>query len=772
MKRYIPLAAAITAAILQGCGGSSSSVEETSFDPSAGVVETPVSKVVFNPLEGAISVPNNLLFSGTTDGTLEIPDEVAGRAAGGADYSDPGVAIGALDGWSTQIPFQLSLDIVEGATIDTSTLPANIIIAETLVSDGTNCNGTPTTIPAGQPCAPTGNNLAFGVDFVATATSNSLVIVPLRPLPPSTTYVVALTDGILDSRGEALAPSDFYQLIKDTAEAPDNASLAALKNATDLYEGMTAAASGGAVNPESIVYSFAMTTQSVGNSLGTLKNLMQLAPSSVSVTNSGISVRTLITNTFGSDPGAAFDLANYYSGSITLPYYLSVPTETSPTAPLTAPWRALCDNGVLLSSGITGEAGANDLTCQALGLRDFGLDSDRHITRYNPVPETRALMDLEVQMTVPAAGCAGACPVVIVQHGITSRKEEMLPITAALSAAGLATIAIDLPLHGSRGFDLDGDDTDDINASTVDVQHFMNLQSLLVGRDNLRQSVADLLGLRLALANFTADDGTTIDTDRVYYVGLSLGGIVGTNFTAMANSDGNPAYTIQALSTHSAGGGIPQMLVESPAFGTLVQASVLAGTGSELSNEFVTFLGTPDTACQALTPGSAPYIVCQFGVFSTGLDAADQAELAASVAAFVFASQTLLDGADPNNFAGILAASGTPIHMTMVAGDGADNLADQVIPNQTVNTLLGGTAPLAALSGVTQVDGSTAGSGLVVFTKGHHASVVDPSARPEAQDTVANAMVTTEMQTQTATFFATDGTSLVITDGTHVQEAP
>lgn len=774
MKRYIPLAAAVTAAILQGCGGSSSSTQETSFDPDAGAVVTPSSKIVFNPLEGQISVPNNLLFSGTTDGTLELPDEVAGRAAGGANYSDPGVAIGALDGWSTQIPFQLTTEMAEGSTINPATLAGNIVIAEMFSSDGANCNGTPTEIPAGQPCLPTGNNLTFGVDFVAVPAASGINIVPLQPLSPSTTYVVSLTNGIEDSRGEALAPSDFYQLIKDIETPPANESLAGLKSATDLYEGLTFAATAGAVAPDDIIYSFAMTTQSVGNSLTALKGVMQAmqagpTPLSVSVNDTGLSVRSVITNAFGSDPGPDFDAANYYTGSVTLPYYLAVPSDEDATAPLTTPWRALCDNGLLLSSGITGTPGTNDATCQAFGLRDFGLDADRHMTQFNPIPETRALMTLEVQMTVPAAGCGGACPVAIIQHGITSRKEAMLPITAALSAAGIATIAIDLPLHGSRGFDTNGDDVDDINASTNDVQDYMNLSALLVGRDNVRQSVADLLGLRLALDNFTADDGTTIDTSRVYYAGLSLGGIVGTNFVAMANNDGNPAYAIQATSNHAAGGGIPQMLVESGAFGPLVQASVLAGTGSDLSNEFVASLGTPAAACSETTPGSNAYIVCQFGVFASQLDAAGQAEIASSVAAFVFASQTILDSADPNNFGPILAASGTPIHMTMVAGDGAENLSDQVIPNQTVNTPLGGTVPLAAFSGVPQVSESTAGSGLVVFSKGHHASLVDPSIRAEAQDPVANAMATAEMQTQTATFFATNGTSLVITDSSVIQ---
>ena len=86
-------------------------------------------------------------------------------------------------------------------------------------------------------------------------------------------------------------------------------------------------------------------------------------------------------------------------------------------------------------------------------------------------------------------------PVVILAHG-TSQKEAMLAITGTLSLAGIASVAIDQPLHGSRGFDLNG--TDELNATTVSATHYEPCQ-LAYGCDNLRQSVSDLLGLRLGL---------------------------------------------------------------------------------------------------------------------------------------------------------------------------------------------------------------------------------------------------------------------------------
>lgn len=63
-----------------------------------------------------------------------------------------------------------------------------------------------------------------------------------------------------------------------------------------------------------------------------------------------------------------------------------------------------------------------------------------------------------------------------------------------------------------------------------------------MARDNLKQSVADLLGLRLAvgLANAKGAIGTA-GSLKVHFLGHSLGAIAGANLLAVANqSIGNP----------------------------------------------------------------------------------------------------------------------------------------------------------------------------------------------------------------------------------------
>ena len=203
--------------------------------------------------------------------------------------------------------------------------------------------------------------------------------------------------------------------------------------------------------------------------------------------------------------------------------------------------------------------GPNAQTCSALGLADLRvngekLDSARNITKFNPYPQptggNMGTETLDVQVTIPDPAIAGVLgfpismpeagwPVVILAHGITSQKEDMLAITGTLSLAGIASVAIDQPLHGSRGFDLDGDGTDDLNATSVSATHYMNLASLPTARDNLRQSVSDLLGLRLglnAVIDNTATQNVKFDMGRVSIMGVSLGAITGGNFAAVANT--------------------------------------------------------------------------------------------------------------------------------------------------------------------------------------------------------------------------------------------
>ena len=80
----------------------------------------------------------------------------------------------------------------------------------------------------------------------------------------------------------------------------------------------------------------------------------------------------------------------------------------------------------------------------------------------------------------------------------------------------------------------------------------------------------------------------------------------------------------------------------------------------------------------------------------------------------------------------------------------------------TVPAPLAGAEPQIALLGLTTYNSDQSGTNLLAvtkFTSGYHGSLIDPSSDP-----LSSAAVTTELQTEIATFLATDGTVLDITD--------
>ncbi|GAA6183176.1 VolA/Pla-1 family phospholipase [Aliiglaciecola sp. NS0011-25] len=495
----------------------------------------------------------------------------------------------------------------------------------------------------------------------------------------------------------------------------------------------------------------------------------------------------------------AFCAASMKTGSIDLPYY------SDPADPLNGRWEAACTNGLalqtlgseqiatLLANGTISTGPNNDL-CQAasggqlldLDLSNLGMNDLRHVTRYSPIPARQGSNDdgtetLDVQITVPDANVIAVLaalpnsgvtaiskpesgwPVVILQHGITSKKEDFLAITGALSLAGFATVAIDHPLHGSRGFTIDGqivNTSTGFGGSTTD---YLNLASLLTTRDNNRQSIVDAMGLRLGLNAVVDLTGGSVDLDssKVSYIGQSLGSITGIPSVASSNKSFGETSPLAAFDSMYAfetavfnvpGGGTGGFLIESPSFSNLIKGSLLASSSAEFQGYLVEYATENQIpAEQAIIPA--------FIAYEAQLDEAGLAEINATFASFVFAAQTITDASDPNNFAALLASNSNFMFQEVIGGgtndDGSTALPDQVIPNSTVNSpTFAGTEPLAKFAGLSGVSTTTDGNGLVRFIAGVHSSLLSPS--PSAD-------VTTEMQKQAAAFFATGGT-IVVTD--------
>lgn len=825
------LSLAIVSALgLSGC--DSETIEDVKIDAAEN--GTPIvasARVVFDPSNGVLSVPNDLLFTGTQDGTLNLP------VADATNFSDPTVAMSALDGWSTTNPFALDIAFPTGTSLDGNSVtnPASVKIFETLMGGDPGCEA----VPRGAACTVVAE-LTFGVDFVTQASGNSVAVVPLKPFKGKTTYILALTNNLSDSNGKAVAGSTTYESVRlDITTNPlVTAAQKGLQGVINSYE--TAIVAAGA-DKDALIYTMAFTTQSTVDVLATTKalmannvptilsNAMQGIPA-IGVQDTGMSVANILApypvghplfekNKIPQTLKPLYSTANFMQGSITLPYYLGVPTAENPLAPTNDWWKGLCDSGAMLAglaavnpNAIPADAiSVADGTCMAIsaakglpapGLRALGIDTERNLTKFSPVVAPKAMMDIVVQMTTPDVNVANAVreglglpadlvepengwPVVILQHGITSKKEDMLAISGILSMYGMATVAINHPLHGdpdvfggamsggSRGFDLNGDGIDELNASTVSATHYMNLASLLTTRDNLRQSTADLLGLRLGL-NFLGGvhaEGNPIkvDTSKVHFLGHSLGAITGINFIALTNTpldpQVDPLFAVTSNSQAMPGVMVANFLMESGAFGDVVKSSLTYASSESLQGY----------VAQKHPEGASSYeIEVAYREFYAELSPVQQAGLNATFAKFAFAAQTVTDSGDPANYAAMMAATNTPTHLIEVIGNSSDNLSDQVIPNSVSNLPFGGTEgaiALLGLSGVSQTtqDAESSVSGAVRFLFGHHGSILSPAPRAEAPDAVMTGAATTEMQSQVANFFSSEGHVISVQESDVVQ---
>jgi Pla-1/cef family extracellular lipase len=801
-------------------------------------------RVVWDPANGNVSAPTDLLFSGTSDFTLEMPGEVAAKAAGDAvDFTDPSNILGALDGWGTQNPFVVSIEADdESVAIDATTIDGTSVVLYEVISypdfRDTECSDTSkaTLLCKGV------SQLTYGVDYIASTSGNSIVILPVKPLTAQTSYALTLTKGIKDTNGNSLMPSSTYGSVEqDITTTPlvlpsltdselneTQAGIRTLQTLINNFE--TVLANDLSADKDEIVYTQVFTTQSAGVAGTDPLQVTKLLSAKEFATNplgtilefEGYNVAQAFAGagqTLTATATALYSSADVYGGAIVVPYYLETP-ETGD--PLTGRWEAACDSGIVLGAATdaqkaAGTVGDYNETCVALGLADLGLDTQRHLTKYNPLPKTKSTETIDLQATLPNVAAANSFrdlisggtypdiakpdagwPVVIIQHGITSKKEDMLATTGWLSVMGYATVAIDHPLHGERGFTVvDGDTTTVINtSSSVEggaATTYLNLSSLLTARDNLRQSAADILQLRLAInALFDVTSGeVSVDPTNVYFMGHSLGGLTGVNAVAIANTPVtadtvadstiedevvrdataeatatklNNLYSIKAAVFANPGSSVANFLVESGSFGPLVKASVIFGLGNELTDLATAKL--PDCGFTATAAPTSAELICAYtaledeGIYTTAINSA--------VSQFAFAAQAALEAGDPSNYTQLLKLYDTPVLVYEVAGDGTDaNLPDQTIPNSISTDPfkgIAGTTGLANQLGLSSIigsiDGTEATSGIVRFTSGSHSTFADPS-----DDADTDATVHTEMQTIMYQFFNSDGKTYSPTAG-------
>lgn len=162
-------------------------------------------------------------------------------------------------------------------------------------------------------------------------------------------------------------------------------------------------------------------------------------------------------------------------------------------------------------------------------------------------PMARGVTQPAVIVALPSTGTA-PYPVVLFQHGGGQSPREIFHVARRLAEQGFAFVAIDLPEHGARAPEAGGSDLS-----------FLNFDSPIFTRENFRQTVSDHLAVITGMDALSARVGTTLgvtnplDSSRIFYMGLSLGGISG-SMTSQVSTDLDGAAVFVAAS------GFPELL--------------------------------------------------------------------------------------------------------------------------------------------------------------------------------------------------------------------
>lgn len=804
MKKKL-IYAAVVSALLAGCGGSDDNKGDTS-------------SYLDYLLTGSNAVRPSALAARASDGTLKFSTETA-------DLSNPVSAMSTLDGWSTTQAIQIvpvtssGIQVQAPTAAEFSASVAPLYLLELAFdSAALRPNGVKKV-------------LTYGVDFVVAASAGKLNLVPLKPLNPSSYYMIVATDSLKDSTGSPVRAGSDYSNYKNNAGS--NAQEQTINGLIALQEGLFKAATG--IATDHVIFSDWFGTQSGADVLvavkGAAASVVLQGLDAAKVWKQDALGNTSLPGTYtlavtGNDdfltqldneqflPQEQKDaiaaavaasptltgiagMTKVYTGTVKLPYFLSSPaTAGSWDKAKTQSWHGAIPSLYAIANAlkasdsevIAGLVGAGvdpallaelmaDPTRQSELLAEASklvgvtltsggkpLDAEQNIGRFNPLPALEEVQSVPMRIFA-AAPLANITDVIIYQHGVTSVKENAYALALGQIGAGItasknvAVVVIDHPLHGERGFALSG--SMDTVTTSDNPTPYLNLSYLTVARDNLKQSVADLLGLRMAvgLANSQNAIGSAGNL-KVHFLGHSLGAISGANLLAVANqpignAQADALFKFDTGGLAMPGGGIAPLLLNSPTFGPTIKMGVLTGGSAELKAAFTAY--APN--CQTAVP------TCFVNEFLPSLGATTQAAAASTLQSYSFAAQSVLDSADPINLASGIKAD-FPLFATEIVGDGALSLSDQVIPNSIASAPLGGTEPLFKLLALQPLTATGAANHHAArFVAGGHSSLLAPD---ENFDPTGD--VTTEMQTQFGSFFMSGGTAVQVTDSSLLKQ--
>lgn len=468
------------------------------FEPNAGPMDF-----------GAIPFPDDLYLDDEGHPSLgELPSEAA-ALEGFSDATREMLA--ELDGFSALAPIFFQLP---PGSVDPTSLPATP--ADSMREDASAflLDASPGSAAA---FAPVPVIVRFDAD------SGLLAMRPYEghPLVPGRRYAAVLTTAIVDDAGMPIGPNPRFQAIRDASTRPEDPVDA---EAHDHYTTILASIGSSGILPESIAALAVFTVQTVAPELAAARSTVWAGEvptvELIAAYPAGVELDALLGTPVAQEPGLDVEggvmhrrIGHLIQGRFEAPWMLG----TEPRV-----------HGRFRSDGADGLV----------------------VGRTEAVPFT---------LTVPT-GTIDRLPVVIFQHGIGSERSSMLAVADALAGAGYATLAIDIPYHGMRaagalvdarhrfGATEGPDDFGERTGQEIQLEYLGVIDEAgelpafhpVYVRDAVRQSVADLMravrvlreGDWSAVQAETGLETLGFSADPLGYVGVSLGGIVGTVFLA------------------------------------------------------------------------------------------------------------------------------------------------------------------------------------------------------------------------------------------------
>jgi len=538
---------------------------------------------------GSLPYPDDLYFDqgrpGDGDGTLLNTGSSIGLGVDVIRTNTASVedALDLVDGFGTTSAIYFFLS----GPLDPASLPASPVVSPSL-ADSVFCVEAATATPV--PIA-----LRFDVD---TRIPNVLAILPLpgRPLKAKTTYACVLRRSVTGG-GDPVEPSADWVSVRDGVSANGDADA--------IFDPVVATLGTASVPAGDIAGMTVFTTESTTNDLQRIRdNVLPLQPVPTAdfasrpelVFDTPVKLQALL----GRTPVGLAAIATGYYGS---PRFQTLdPNGNGPLSDFPAPPDFI--------SCIT--------PCETNDER-FTHDGngDPVVINTTPIPFT---------VTIPSGTPpAGGWPVIIQQHGLGGQRDTVVAFAEPDAAKGFASIGIDAVQHGYRYFNCrptascsqdhannfggtavpDGfaDGTFSgftIGFLTVNLGFFQAFHNFLGIRDNFRQTYADLLSLVRLIQGHTIDSGlsTTLDAGKIFYMGHSLGGLMGSGFVPIEPD-------LQAALLNATGGGLSNQLFNNSSIGAGAQALVTGILGLDPANLNDQFAFSPNLIQSILDPGDA-----------------------------------------------------------------------------------------------------------------------------------------------------------------------